>query len=114
MATGDKRFMVTKGALRNILEACSSAEAPNGKVVEIASVQEQIRKHFEDFSGKGFRTLGIAYRDLGSESTITPDQEVGHDLHGIPGSLRPTEAGHSENHRASQAPWCFFEDYHWR
>ncbi len=73
---GDRCLMITKGALRNILEVCSSAEAPNGKVVDIASVQEQIRKHFEDFSGKGFRTLGIAYRDLGSESTITPDREV--------------------------------------
>ena len=75
VANGDRRFMVTKGALRNILEVCASAEAENGQVVDIASVREQIRKHFEDFSGKGFRTLGIAYRDLGSESSITPDQE---------------------------------------
>ncbi len=75
VANGDRRFMVTKGALRNILEVCASAEAANGQVVDIASVREQIQKHFEDFSGKGFRTLGIAYRDLGSESTITPDQE---------------------------------------
>ncbi len=73
---GDRLFMVTKGALRNILEVCSSAEAPNGQVVDIASVRDQIGKHFENFSNKGFRMLGIAYRDLGSEATITPDQEV--------------------------------------
>ncbi len=77
VATGDRHFMVTKGALRNILEVCSSAEAANGQVVDIASVQEQIEKHFQEFSGKGFRTLGVAYRDLGSESSINPDHENG-------------------------------------
>ena len=52
-------LMVTKGALRNILEVCSSAEAANGQVVGIASVQEQIERHFQDFSSSGFRTLGL-------------------------------------------------------
>jgi len=75
VASGGQRFMVTKGALRNVLEVCSSAQAADGEVVAIASVQERIEKHFEEFSGKGCRTLGIAYRDLGSESSITPDHE---------------------------------------
>ena len=77
VGTGDRHFMVTKGALRNIVEVCSSAEAANGQVVGIASVQEQIEKHFQEFSAKGCRTLGVAYRDLGSESSINPDHENG-------------------------------------
>ena len=76
VSAGDRRFMVTKGALRNILEVCSSAESANGQVVDIVSVQERIEKHFEEFSGQGCRTLGIAYRDMGSESAIIPDHEV--------------------------------------
>jgi P-type Mg2+ transporter len=76
VAAGDQRFMVTKGALRNVLDVCSSSEAANGQVVDIASVKEQIQKHFEEFSGKGFRTLGIAYRDLGTESSIDPEHEA--------------------------------------
>ncbi|MGO9570465.1 MAG: magnesium-translocating P-type ATPase [Desulfomonilaceae bacterium] len=75
VATGDRHFMVTKGALRNILDVCSSAEDANGQIVDIASVQEKIETHFKEFSGQGCRTLGIAYRDLGSESSITPDHE---------------------------------------
>jgi P-type Mg2+ transporter len=76
VATADRHFMVTKGALRNILDVCSSAENANGQIVAIASVQEKIQQHFKEFSGQGCRTLGIAYRDLGSESSITPDHET--------------------------------------
>ncbi len=75
VAAGDRHFMVTKGALRNVLEVCSSAEAASGQVVDIASVREQVETHFEEFSGQGCRTLGIAYRDVGSETGITPEDE---------------------------------------
>ncbi len=76
VAIGDRRLMITKGALRNILDVCSSAESADGQVLDITSVQERIQKHFEEFSGQGCRTLGIAYRDMGSESAIITDQEV--------------------------------------
>ena len=62
--------MVTKGALTNILDVCSSAETNDGKIVEIASMQDQIQKHFAEFSNKGFRTLGIAYKNIPAESLI--------------------------------------------
>ncbi len=35
-----------------------------------------IERHFRGFQRQGFRTLGIAYRDVGSESTITMDHET--------------------------------------
>ncbi|HEY5469719.1 MAG TPA: magnesium-translocating P-type ATPase, partial [Bacteroidales bacterium] len=72
---GDEYIMVTKGALTNILEICSSVETVDGKVIEIASAQEQIQKHFAEFSSKGFRTLGIAYKSLLSDSAITKNDE---------------------------------------
>jgi Mg2+-importing ATPase len=74
---GDMHLMITKGALTNILEVCSSAETNDGKIVEIASIQDQIQKHFEEFSIKGFRTLGIAYKSLPSESIINKNDEKG-------------------------------------
>jgi len=74
---GDIHMIVTKGALTNILEICSSAETVDGKIIEIASVQAQIQKHFEEFSSKGFRTLGIAYKNLQSEAAITTTDEKG-------------------------------------
>jgi Mg2+-importing ATPase len=71
----DEHMMITKGALINILDVCSSAETNDGKIVEIASVQDQIQKQFSEFSNKGFRTLGIAYKNLPSESVLTKSDE---------------------------------------
>ncbi len=69
-------LMVTKGALENILEACSSAEVADGKIVDISTVNDAIQQKFEDFSNKGLRTLGLAYRYLGAESSINKDSET--------------------------------------
>ena len=72
---GHDQLMVTKGALSNILEVCSSVENKDGKVVEIASMQNQIQEHFLSFSNDGFRTLGIAYKRLTSGLPIKKEDE---------------------------------------
>ena len=73
---GDEHQMVTKGALTNILEVCSTAETKEGKIVDIASVKDQIQKHFEEFSCKGYRTLGIAYKNMQRESATSDNQDL--------------------------------------
>jgi Mg2+-importing ATPase len=73
----NSHLMVTKGALQNVLEVCSSVETKNGNVVDIAKYMNRIQKHFEEFSSKGFRTLGVAYRNTGSDSRISKDHESG-------------------------------------
>ena len=67
--------MITKGALNNILEICFVAEAEPGKTVDISEVKERIEQQFEEFSEKGFRTLGIAYTEIGQQKTIKKEQE---------------------------------------
>jgi len=68
-------LMLTKGALVNILEVCSSVETKDGNKVDISSMKDTIQKHYEEFSNSGFRTLGIAYRILPSESPINKTDE---------------------------------------
>jgi len=72
----DKHLMVTKGALSNILEVCSSVEKSDGKIVKISSMQDQIQKQFSAFSDQGFRTLGIAYKNLTSDALIKKTEEA--------------------------------------
>jgi Mg2+-importing ATPase len=72
---GDDRLLVTKGALANILEVCSSVEIKEGSVVEIDSLKNEIQKHFEDFSNDGFRTLGIAYKHISSDGSVSKTDE---------------------------------------
>jgi Mg2+-importing ATPase len=68
-------LLVTKGALTNVLEVCSSAETAEGKNVDISIMKEKIQKHFEEISNRGFRTLGIAYKNIPADSLINKSDE---------------------------------------
>jgi P-type Mg2+ transporter len=72
----DSRYlMVTKGTIPNILSICSLAETPKGDNVAIASMVQQIQQRFETLSSQGFRLLGLAYKDMGTQSVINKDTE---------------------------------------
>src|SRR6266446_88738 len=73
----DTHLMVTKGALRNVLAVCSGVETGKETIVDIAGMQDAIQKHFEKFSNQGYRTLGVAYKNMGSQSFIRKDDEIG-------------------------------------
>ena len=72
-----KGLLITKGALRNVLAVCSQAESCTGTVIELAEVKEEIQRRFEEFGSNGFRTLGVAYRDVGAETLIVKEHEAG-------------------------------------
>jgi Mg2+-importing ATPase len=76
VSQGDRRLMVTKGALENVLAVCSTAETSEGPTVDIATVRGEIDRHFAELSSQGLRTLGVAYRDVGSSSRITKEHEA--------------------------------------
>ena len=90
------RLMITKGALHNVLDACSFVETAEGGTVDIAAAREKINRQFREFSTGGFRTLGVAYRDVGSESTITRDHESGMTFLGFLVLYDPPKAGVAE------------------
>ncbi len=69
--------IITKGALMNVLEVCSSAEVGHRVTADLAEVQDRILQRFEELSQKGFRILGIAFREVGSVSLITKEHERG-------------------------------------
>jgi Mg2+-importing ATPase len=85
--------MVTKGSMHNVLDVCTSAETGDGTIVDIAAVKDRIQKHFEEFSGKGFRTLGIAYRNRGPESRISKGDESGMTFSGFLVLFDPPKPG---------------------
>ena len=73
----DTHLMVTKGALSNVLAVCSSIETEGGEIIEITAARGRIQQHFEEFSSKGLRTLGVAYKNMGADSRISKDHEAG-------------------------------------
>ena len=78
----ETHFLVTKGALKNVLDVCTTAEATasdkegSTTTVDIATVREQIQQHYEELSGQGCRTLGLAYRQVGATSRCTKADET--------------------------------------
>jgi P-type Mg2+ transporter len=76
VSKGEAPLMITKGALQNVLAVCSKAEKSGGAIVDITGVREVIQRRFEELSSQGLRTIGIAYRDIGSASQIIKDHEA--------------------------------------
>ncbi|MCM1565806.1 MAG: magnesium-translocating P-type ATPase [Dehalobacter sp.] len=61
------RTMITKGALLNVLEICSQVEV-QGKPIPLESDNlADINQRFENWSEQGYRVLGIATRNMGTE-----------------------------------------------
>jgi Mg2+-importing ATPase len=73
---GESR-MITKGALVNVLEVCSSVERADGSAVGIEEARGTVQEQFNALCGEGFRVLGLACRDLGARRSVTRDDETG-------------------------------------
>jgi len=72
----DGRYLIiTKGALSNVLAVCPFAENKAGDKIDTITVTQEIQQKFEELSSQGFRVLGVALRDMGSESVINKDSE---------------------------------------
>jgi P-type Mg2+ transporter len=64
---------VTKGALINILEVCTSATTAQGEV-DLTIVRDQIQARFQELSGKGFRVLGLSKKIVDANVCLTRDE----------------------------------------
>lgn len=91
-----KREMVTKGALKNVLDVCSSARNADGGSGDLAAARDRIQRHFEEFSAKGLRTLGVAVRDVGAETNIDAKHETEMTFVGYLVLFDPPKAGIAE------------------
>jgi P-type Mg2+ transporter len=92
----NSQLMVTKGTLPALFDICSLAETGDGQIVSIDSVKEKIKERFNALSNEGFRVIGIAYREMGAENTITKKEEKGLVFLGLVAFFDPPRAGISE------------------
>lgn len=70
-----EHVMITKGALCNVLDVCSTAEV-SGAIRNIAELRDRIRQQFESLGAGGFRSLGIAYKSVDDCPHITKTDEA--------------------------------------
>jgi Mg2+-importing ATPase len=73
-----RAVLITKGALKNVLDVCTIAEQADGTTIPMATARSDIEKRYVALSAEGYRTLGVAMRDTGSSAPIDRDSE--HDM----------------------------------
>src|SRR5262249_40349363 len=64
VADGRQQVLITKGALANVLEVCTSVALPDGTVAPLATRRAQIDQYFTDLSTQGLRVLALASRTI--------------------------------------------------
>lgn len=74
----DRMLMSTKGAFEQIVECCAYVEKANGGKVAIATMIESLKEQFTRYSNEGFRVLGLAIKDMGTQTLLQHSDE--HDM----------------------------------
>jgi len=73
-----RALLITKGALRNVLDVCTMSEQSDGTTIPLAEARAEIERRYVALSAEGYRTLGVAVREIGSAGPIDRDSE--HDM----------------------------------
>ena len=77
VANGETHTMITKGALKNIVEVCSQAKLANGDTVTMDAYRDKTMQLYKEWSAKGFRIIGLACKDVTGDPVINKDDEAG-------------------------------------
>ena len=85
-------LIVTKGALKTILDVCSTVETGEGNTIDIALQRNKIQQQAEKLGSEGFRVLGVAYRNFDGDS-FTKDDETNMTFLGYLALFDPPKAG---------------------
>lgn len=71
----ENHIIITKGAFNKVLDVCQRAEMGDGSIVGIDSVKDEITNRYQEYSKNGYRTLGLAYKNIGKEVKFDRTQE---------------------------------------
>jgi len=75
---GEGRLFIAKGAVDNVLAACTQVQESHAVVTLDDAHQAQIQQRFAEWSGQGFRVLGVAMKPVPWQPAYTRADE--HDL----------------------------------
>ena len=70
-----RRLLITKGAVRNVLDVCSFVEHADGTTEPLSVYRSRIEQKYAALSGDGLRCLGVAYRALPDAARGIRDDE---------------------------------------
>jgi len=89
----EQRLLITKGALDNVLAACTQVQE-NGAAAPLDNARRaQLQRRLEEWSGQGFRVLGAAVKPVPSQPAYTRDDEQGLTFVGLLLFFDPPKSG---------------------
>ena len=83
-------------------------------MVDINDARDDVMKLYDQLSSEGFRTLGVAYRDIDVTSRITKDDEKDMTFIGVIVLFDPPKPGVVEAIHSLQKLGISDEDRYWR
>jgi len=86
-----RRVLVTKGAFREVLAACSASMTADGTMAS-ENWRDSAILQIDELSEQGLRCLGVASRDLGGRAAVTPADERDMTFAGIIALADPPKA----------------------
>ncbi len=77
LRNGTENLVITKGALKQVLEVCQRAETGAGALVPLDTVRYEILQLYTNLSSEGYRTLGVAWKAGNPAEDFTRQDETG-------------------------------------
>lgn len=74
---GEEEMLITKGAFESVLQICDWTEDENKKVIDINGQKDRLHQVYETYSSRGFRVLGIAYKQQPPFTVFDKSDEQG-------------------------------------
>ncbi len=71
----DQWQLITKGAVKNIVEICDKALLSNGSAIPFGDVKNKIDDLYNQYSNEGFRTIGICYKPCNQKDFTKEDEQ---------------------------------------
>lgn len=97
-----KTMLITKGALRNVINVCGSASTDEQNCVPLSEIRDTIEAQYRDLSSQGYRTIGVAYRSMDTATLVTKQDEADMVFAGFLVLSDPPKAGIDETIRELQ------------
>jgi Mg2+-importing ATPase len=90
---GGRTWLVTKGSVERVLEVCTRVEDADGTPEPLARRADEIRERYRALGSGGFRSLGVAVREIPGGTEITRDDERDMTFLGLVALDDPLKAG---------------------
>jgi len=68
--------LISKGAINNIVSICDKVLLPGGTIAPIETSRKNIEDLYQQYSSKGFRTIGVCYKICSEKIKLTKEDET--------------------------------------